>query len=876
MPKKKPPKKLASKRTVVRNRAKAHTSHLRQIISSSVFGHLYATGAALLLLGTTLFWALLSSRIQMANADQLVNTYLFENGQVFQNSSLPAAHSFLVKWPLFWLTHIYGASDAAFMIFTLLIVILTVGILAVILYLLERRLLVFGTICLALASTLLLVPAQPYPGALLPVNMAMMATRNLEYILYIAAIVAFVRSPRLKTWGFWLATGLLALLVASDKLFLTLSIGGALMALVVYGVFKRIEYVKLAGRWLVMSLGAGIIATTLLYLLDSTHVVHIIGQDAAGPYGLTHDLRQLALGIIFTGFGILTNFGANIADGITNIHDAPRLAYQHLTDPGGLAYLANFAIFVAGLIATWKLLLTSFRKPTIKKPRADAPSRLSLVLVWTGLASVVVFVLSDHYYPVDARYLTIVFFAVFIAMATYSAQRKWQPEKLMLIGFGLLISCTIGLAAAAQSYTASLGQMAATQNRNQTIAQVLSHHPVTTLLGDYWRVMPIKQLAGPKANIQVTPYSNCLEPRGILSSTSWQANLQKDSFAYLLSLDQHSPDFPACSAAQIIARYGRPNSSVLIAGTHENPQELLLFYDRGTNNFTDVSDSPSAVNTLLPVAPKQLPNTQCSASTVMNIVAHQDDDLLFLNPDLLDSIKAGDCIRTIYITAGDAGADQLYWLSREQGSKAAYDLIDGADKDTWIDHVAKLGNNEFATVSSPVNHPNISLIFLRLPDGNLNGSGFKAFDYQSLSRLQTDSTAKMESVDRQSTYGAGELTTALADLMNVYTPSEVRTQSPINMSEEYADHSDHLAVGNFVGHAYAQYQNHDSSRLTYYVGYPIRQWDQNVYDEQLREKQAAFFAYGQFDGSVCRSVEVCSRTPTYHSYLARQYKYDAQ
>ena len=39
----------------------------------------------------------------------------------------------------------------------------------------------------------------------------------------------------------------------------------------------------------------------------------------------------------------------------------------------------------------------------------------------------------------------------------------------------------------------------------------------------------------------------------------------------------------------------------------------------------------------------------------MQIVAHEDDDLLFMNPDLEHAIDAGSCVRTIYVTAGDAG-----------------------------------------------------------------------------------------------------------------------------------------------------------------------------------------------------------------------------
>ena len=66
---------------------------------------------------------------------------------------------------------------------------------------------------------------------------------------------------------------------------------------------------------------------------------------------------------------------------------------------------------------------------------------------------------------------------------------------------------------------------------------------------------------------------------------------------------------------------------------------------------------------------------RCSAGKTMNIVAHEDDDLLFLSPALLRDVRRGRCVRTVFVTAGDAServggtADQrsVYWHAREVG-----------------------------------------------------------------------------------------------------------------------------------------------------------------------------------------------------------------
>src|SRR6266568_9517618 len=41
----------------------------------------------------------------------------------------------------------------------------------------------------------------------------------------------------------------------------------------------------------------------------------------------------------------------------------------------------------------------------------------------------------------------------------------------------------------------------------------------------------------------------------------------------------------------------------------------------------------------------------CTQGVSMNIVAHEDDDILFLSPRLLHDIDAGRCVRTVFITA---------------------------------------------------------------------------------------------------------------------------------------------------------------------------------------------------------------------------------
>lgn len=847
----------------------------RQVLRSPVFANRYAIAAVAVLLITTLFWALSSASLQLGNADQLVNPYLFTNSATFHNALFPGAHSFLIKWPIFFLIKIFGFSGAAFTVFTVGLVIVTIACLVIILYRIERRPLVFGTLCLALASALLLVPAQPYAGGILPVNMAMVATRNLEYVLYIASLVLFIRSPKLKSRGFWLGAVLLGLLIASDKLFLALSVGGAFLALVAYSLNQGWKLVSLSAGWLVGSIIAGAGAIGILWVLQASKTTHIVSQSAGnGPYGLVHNAHDIALGVVYTVQGLLTNFGANPAYDATIVRNIPHQTYARLWGLGGPAFIINVLALAFGVFTVWHIMRRSLAHNKGRAGNFDGPAKLSIMLIWSTIAAVGVFIISSHYYAVDARYLTIALFAVFVSAATFTRKQKWKPETIMAVGVIILVAMAFGLLSAGRSYANDRSAMADINARDKLIVQILAHHPVQVLVGDYWRVVPTKFISG--SSLDIMPLSGCTEPLDSLSSKSWQPNLQKYSFAYLLSFDRSLTNYPKCTLKQVVKTYGRPNASAVIAGSLSQPKELLLFYDHGAHKSAPKTVSlPQGPATVVPIPPDQLPNTACPGPTVMNIVAHQDDDLLFMNPDLLHDIKAGHCVRTVYVTAGDDGAGRFYWLSREQGSEAAYSNMIGI-KDLWIQRIVRLANNEFVTVATPRDNTKVSLVFMHLPDGNLKGEGFSVSHNESLARLEEKKISLLHAVDNQSVYGSTQLTTAIGALMYVYQPTEIRTQANV-ISHLYPDHSDHMAVGRYTQRAYVlyekqQYEGLVTIPLQFYIGYPVHQMTSNVSGADLQAKESAFLAYAKFDGGVCRTAQQCHQNPAYNAYLARQYK----
>ena len=62
----------------------------------------------------------------------------------------------------------------------------------------------------------------------------------------------------------------------------------------------------------------------------------------------------------------------------------------------------------------------------------------------------------------------------------------------------------------------------------------------------------------------------------------------------------------------------------------------------------------------------------CPGGRTMVIVAHQDDDIIFFGTDVIADLKANRCVRTIFVTAGNAGGTNGYWGSREIGAVRAH------------------------------------------------------------------------------------------------------------------------------------------------------------------------------------------------------------
>ena len=113
------------------------------------------------------------------------------------------------------------------------------------------------------------------------------------------------------------------------------------------------------------------------------------------------------------------------------------------------------------------------------------------------------------------------------------------------------------------------------------------------------------------------------------------------------------------------------------------------------------------------------PTADCHAGALITVVAHLDDDLLFVNPGISDKLAAGWCVTTVHLIGGANGANFDYVKLREKGTRLAYARMAGVP-DEWIESTV-----DFA--GKPVHQmllkqqPRVKLIELRLPGGGVRG-----------------------------------------------------------------------------------------------------------------------------------------------------------
>ncbi|KAM0787997.1 hypothetical protein ACM66B_006198 [Microbotryomycetes sp. NB124-2] len=251
------------------------------------------------------------------------------------------------------------------------------------------------------------------------------------------------------------------------------------------------------------------------------------------------------------------------------------------------------------------------------------------------------------------------------------------------------------------------------------------------------------------------------------------------------------------------------------------------------------------------------------------IVAHADDDLLFQSPDLLTDVRNNQCSTLIVLTAGDSGSGTAYAQGREAGNEAAYAQMKSVT-DSYTEFKATFAGNA-VLVRTLKAAPQIQKVYFRLPDGNMDGSGYAVTGYQSLRSLYFGNIGSITAQDGSATWTLSSLKAALGEIVTARQPKVVRTLDHLS-DYDAGDHADHITTGRLSAEIQAQFA--PSASFSGYMGYPISNLAPTLKTSSadFLAKSAAMFAYAPYDNAMCQSYSLCSSAGRGEAYwLLRQY-----
>lgn len=250
------------------------------------------------------------------------------------------------------------------------------------------------------------------------------------------------------------------------------------------------------------------------------------------------------------------------------------------------------------------------------------------------------------------------------------------------------------------------------------------------------------------------------------------------------------------------------------------------------------------------------------SASYAQVVAHPDDDILFMNPDLADSIRSGAEVTSIYLTAGESDVVPAgrYAAGRQNGTRSAFAGM-AAVPDEWAREVLPVPGRRSVEVDTLRDRPNVRLVFVNLPDDN---NPRVAGGKHALQRLWHDRTGLVRvrtlrpegsPIRDGAVYDRAAVLSTLAVLYERFAPTILRTQDP-QPDERYQpqwgrhhNHPDHVAVARFAREAAGRYDSREA-RTVHYRDYNIADAPLNLAPAVVARKREVFARYAVHDPMV--------------------------
>ncbi|BAL85380.1 hypothetical protein AMIS_1600 [Actinoplanes missouriensis 431] len=261
----------------------------------------------------------------------------------------------------------------------------------------------------------------------------------------------------------------------------------------------------------------------------------------------------------------------------------------------------------------------------------------------------------------------------------------------------------------------------------------------------------------------------------------------------------------------------------------------------------------------------------------VQIVAHCDDDLYFMNPALFHAVRAGAPSTSVYLTAGEADGRNApsdapdrgnhpvdhagYAAARRNGIRSAYaQMVTGNRDSRWTTRPATyVGVTVDVSVLDEAPHVRLVFVSLMGQEAARRGDPSRAIDalwrgdIPDLTMLvPTGSTVPRQELSRD------DLIDVLLAILAETRPTVVRVMDPDpdhttyerGVRINYSDHSGHTAAAHFAMYAVRRFERDQSRNVLVesYRGYYNRHWPRNLTAAAFQTKLEFLDTYGGTHG----------------------------
>jgi LmbE family N-acetylglucosaminyl deacetylase len=230
--------------------------------------------------------------------------------------------------------------------------------------------------------------------------------------------------------------------------------------------------------------------------------------------------------------------------------------------------------------------------------------------------------------------------------------------------------------------------------------------------------------------------------------------------------------------------------------------------------------------------------------TTVSFCAHQDDDLLFMNPDIASDVQAGFRVWVVYLTAGDLpprpgpGVTGLaYSEMRMEGVRAAYARAAGLPAD-WLPEELLLAGHPVATERLAGTDLRLVFTFVHAAAGPEDPCG-------DLFRMWHDPGFVAVPLDGRPSYTQASFVGMLRAVLDTAQPDYIRSQSTIGHRE--GDHVDHVSGALLVADADVDAAGCTRVPRHEYTAYAVLGLPDNVTGYWRDEKTAIWNEYWPHD-----------------------------